>query len=119
MRLTIGLHQKDTQLFRGKELFAAIENFFEDGCCVSDRVADDAQYLRCRRLLSQRLLGLVEQPRVLDCDGGLVGKGLHQLDMLRRKCAGFLARNCDDADRTILAVHGHKQDDRERRVSAP
>jgi len=30
-------------------------------------------------------LQLVEQPRVLDCDDRLIGKGLEQLDLLVRK----------------------------------
>ena len=47
------------------------------------RVADDLEDVRCRRLLLQRfgqivgaLAQFVEQPRILDGDHGLVGKGL-------------------------------------------
>ncbi len=38
------------------------------GCVSGDRAADDLQHLARRRLLLQRLLGLVEQPHVLDRD---------------------------------------------------
>ena len=56
---------------------------------VGRRAADDAQDLAGRRLLLQRLgqlavalLQLLEQPRVLDGDDGLVGEGLQQRDLL-------------------------------------
>ncbi len=56
----------------------------EDRRGIGDRAADDAQHLGRRRLLRQRFLRLVEQPRVLDRDHGLVGEGLQQL----RRAAG-------------------------------
>jgi hypothetical protein len=37
------------------------------------------------RLAFQRLLRLVEQPRVLDCDDRLVGKRFNQVDLSYRK----------------------------------
>ena len=40
------------------------------------------QHLGRRCLLLQRLLGLVEQARVLDRDHGLVGERLQQCDLL-------------------------------------
>ena len=43
-------------------------------CCCSDSVRS-----------SVRCLHLVEQPHVLDRDHGLVGEGLHQLDLLLRE----------------------------------
>ncbi len=48
------------------------------GCVVGDRLADDLQYLGRGGLPLQRLLRLVEQPRVLDRDHRLVGEGLQQ-----------------------------------------
>ena len=48
---------------------------------------DDAQDLARRRLLLQCLLRIFEQAHVLDCDHGLIGKGMQQLDLLSRKRA--------------------------------
>ena len=57
------------------------------------------EHLRGRGLLLQRLgelararLHLVEQPRVLDRDHGLVGEGLDQLDLLVGKGPHLRAR---------------------------
>ena len=49
---------------------------------VGGRLADHLQHLRRGRLPRQRLLCLVEQPRVLDRDHGLVGEGLQQCELL-------------------------------------
>jgi hypothetical protein len=55
------------------------DRLFEDGLehrlHVGRRGADDLENPRRRRLLFERLLGLVEQARVLDRDHRLVGKG--------------------------------------------
>ena len=65
---------------------------------VAGRRADDAQYLRRRRLLLQglakvvgALAQLIEQARVLDCDDGLIGEILNQLDVLVGERAHLLA----------------------------
>ena len=62
---------------------------FEHGLEVKDRTADHLQHLGRGGLLLQRFgelalarLHLLEQPRVLDGDDGLVGEGLEQLDLL-------------------------------------
>ena len=49
--------------------------------------------------LAVRCLQLVEQPRVLDRDDGLVGERLHQLDLLVGERPHFLAVDGDHADR--------------------
>ena len=46
---------------------------------------DDLEDFGRRGLPLQRLLGLVEQPHILDGDHGLVGEGLQQLDVMRRR----------------------------------
>ena len=50
------------------------------------------QDLARRRLLLERLLGLVEQAHVLDRDHRLVGEGLEQRDLLVRKWPGSAGR---------------------------
>ena len=63
--------------------------------------ADDLQHVGGGGLLLQRLLGLVEQPRVLDRDHRLVGEGLEQRDLRRGERPG--ARR-DDGDRADAAA---------------
>ena len=68
---------------------------------VGDRAADHLQHLGGRRLLLQRLLGLVEQAHVLDRDHGLVGEGLHQADLgsaerPHLRCAAARSRRSTD-----------------------
>src|SRR6516164_1801344 len=47
--------------------------------------ADNAQHIRSRRLLLQRLPQFVQQPRVLDGDDGLGGESGQQFDLLVSK----------------------------------
>ena len=55
------------------------------GCTSVGELADDAQDLGRRRLLLQRLLGLVEEAHVLDRDHRLVGEGLRRARSAWRK----------------------------------
>ena len=84
---------------------------------LAGRARDDAQHLRGRGLLLQRLgklaralLHLVEQPHVLDRDHRLVGERPHQLDLTIRERAGRPAGNRDDANGTALVYHRHGND---------
>ena len=63
-------------------------------CCSSDSVSSR---VRC--------LQLVEQPRVLDGDHGLVGEICHQLDLLFGERPYLLAVDRDDADQLIVLEH--------------
>src|SRR5262245_1748491 len=47
---------------------------------IESRAADDLEYVGGGGLLLQRLAQLVEQPRVLDGDDGLVSEGGHQFN---------------------------------------
>jgi hypothetical protein len=71
---------------------AAVEDLVEHRRGVGDRAADHLQHLGGRGLLLERLLGLVEQARVLDRDHRLVGEGAEQVDLLvaetRRRLGG-------------------------------
>jgi len=59
-----------------EQLLAALQNLVEYRRGVGHRSADHLQHLGGSSLLLQRLLRLVEQPRVLDCDHRLVAKRL-------------------------------------------
>src|SRR5262249_21507370 len=72
---------------------------------VRRRTRNNAQYLRGRCLLLQRLAQvggalaqLVEEPRVLDGDDGLRGEILHQRDLSVGERADLLAVNSKYAD---------------------
>src|SRR5215469_14780827 len=62
------------------------------------RRANDAQHIRCCRLLLQRLAQLVEQARVLDGNDGLRGEVLDQFDLLVRERPDFLPIDANCAD---------------------
>ena len=77
-------------------------------------MTDDAQHLRCRRLLLQRfaeivgaLAQFVEQPRILDGDDGLGGEVLHQRDLLVGERPDLLAVDDNGADELIIFEHGY------------
>ena len=77
---------------------------------LAGRAADDLQHLRGRGLLLQRLAQvvgalaqLVEQPRVLDGDDGLGGKGPKQRHLLIRKWINFGASKLNCSNRLSLA----------------
>ena len=76
--------------------------------------ADHAEDVAAAGLLGQRLgevaglcLHLIEQPRVLDRDHGLVGEGLQQGDLLFVEGAHFLSPQQNGADTFVLAQQRH------------
>ena len=56
-----------------------------------------------------RLLGLVEQPHVLDRDHRLVGEGLHERDLDRRERAHLVAQQRDRTHCLALAQQRHRE----------
>ena len=52
------------------------------GCTSDGEDGDDLQDVGGGGLPLQRFARLVEQPRILDGDHGLIGEGLQQLDMV-------------------------------------
>ncbi len=77
---------------------------------ICGRARDDMQDLSRCRLLFQGLgevavacLEFLEQPDVLNGDGGLVGEGLQKGDLPLREEADFRARKLDRPDRDALA----------------
>ena len=106
----------DDDVARAAQPRCAVGDRVEHRLHVGRRAADDAQDLRRRRLLLQRLgdlgvarLQLLEQPHVLDRDHGLVGEGLQQLDLLVGERAHFRSANSDGADGSTLAQHRHRE----------
>ena len=69
------------------------------GCTSVGELLMTLQDLARRGLLLERLLGLVEQPHVLDRDHRLVGEGLEQRDLLVGERRPRAAQHRDRADR--------------------
>src|SRR5262245_23221519 len=70
---------------------------------LTGRRTDDAQHLGRRRLLLKRLPQLIEQPRVLDGDDGLVGEGFDQFDLPIGKSLYGRPTENEDANRASFA----------------
>jgi len=84
---------------------------------IAGRTADDLEHLRGCRLLLQRfgefaraLLLRLEQPRVLDRDDRLVGKGLDQLDLLLSEWPYGSAMQKEQANGSPLPQKRHAKD---------
>ena len=75
---------------------------------IESRPADDLEHVGGRGLLLQQFTQLVEQPRILDGDDGLVGEVLHQFDLLVGEWPYILAIDCDGANRFAFLQHGHR-----------
>ncbi len=65
-----------------KELQTRLHDGLEHGLHVIRRTSNHLKDFSRGRLPLQRLARLVEQPRVLDCDDSLIGKGLEQLHVV-------------------------------------
>ncbi len=101
------LAQQDRHIHPVDQPGAGSSDRVEHRLRVVRRTADDTQDLGGRRLPLQGLLGLVEQPHVLDRDHGLVGKGRHQADLAGGKGPGPRARDADRPNRLAVPDHRH------------
>ena len=93
-------------------MFGICQQGFEHRGEFAGRAGDDAQHLRGRGLLPQRLGKIIgalpqflEQPGILDCDDGLGGEILDQLDLPIGEQADDLPVNADSADQLIVFEH--------------
>ena len=91
------------------KVIGALGNSLEDGLHVIGRTGDHLQDFRSRGLPLQRFPGLVEQPRVLDCDHRLIGEGRQQIDLLVIERTHFGTAQQDRADALVATQQGHGQ----------
>ena len=98
-----------------EQALAAVHDGLEYRLRVGDRAADHAQDLGGRGLPLERLVGLVEQARVLDGDQRLVAEGLGERNFLAVESSGLLAEDRQGADRFAVA----QQRNGERRRGRP
>ena len=94
-----------------EQALAAVEDLRRTPAHVGRaELADHAQHLGGGGLLLERLLGLVEQAHVLDRDHRLVGEGLQQVDLGRRRTGRACARSSEITPiARALAQHRHGQ----------
>ena len=78
------------------------EERFEHRLEFKCRAADDLEHVGGGGLLLQRFTQLVEQPRILDGDDGLIGEGLNELQLFVGKGTGFRSENDDRTDRLSI-----------------
>jgi hypothetical protein len=76
---------------------------------VEGRATDHLEHVGGGGLPLQRLAQLVEQPRVLDGDDGLLGEVADQLDLLIGEGAHLLPVDVDVADQLAFLEHRHQQ----------
>ena len=102
----VSLDQIDGDRFETEQALAGFENGLEDRRRVRDGTADDLQDVGGRGLPLQRLLGFVEQPRVLDRDDRLIAERFGLRDLLGAETVGRVAPTSEQADAVALAQAG-------------
>src|SRR5262245_65255859 len=103
-------HIRNAQASRG------LRDGIKHGLKIELGSADRAEHLADRSLIFQRFrkfprarLHLLEQPRVLYGDDGLVGEGLHQLDLLIGEWSYLLTVDGQSANEAILFQQGYEE----------
>ena len=96
----------DAQARAVEQSFAAVEDLVEHRLRIGERAADHLQHLGGRRLLLECLGRLAQQANVLDRDDGLVGEGLQQVGLARRRDARIGPGDDDRADRLPVSQQG-------------
>src|SRR5262245_56925133 len=111
------LHPNHPSLIRLAKLGGRFDQCVEYGLEIELGAANNAEYLadgclrfqRLGQLAFARLLSLKEA-RVLDGDHGLVGKGLHELNLLCREGPHLVVYAHDHADYDIVSEHWHGEE---------
>src|SRR5262249_52624780 len=104
-RFSFGLKQHAE--LRLADAHCVLQHGVEHGSQLAWRGRNDAQHVGGGGLLLQRLLQLVEQPRILDGDDGLGGEICHQLNLLVREGTSFLTIDGDGSNQFIVFEHRH------------
>ncbi len=107
-------HQADAEAHAAEQPLTAVEDLLEHRLGVRHRAADHLQHLGSGGLSFQRLLGLIEQPCVLDRDQRLVAERFGQRDLVGGEGARSGARQGEHANAFVCAQQGKHQ----RRVDA-
>lgn len=112
----VAISQNDQRIICLAKPACAFHNRLEHRTDFSRRGSDNPQDIGTTGLVRQRLgqisrpaLQLFEEPYILDCDHGLVGKRGDEVDLLFRERLHALTSDYDRADRLILAQEGNAE----------
>ena len=100
---------RDHRRLAAKQPLGALDNRLEYRLHVGRRTGDHLQDVGGRGLPLQRLLRLVEQPRVLDGDHGLIGEALEYRNLVFRERAHFLPTRNDATEHNAISHQGHRK----------
>src|SRR5262249_16161310 len=100
---------KDEPLLGCAKPRRVLDQSVENGLKLEGRAADDLEHVGGGGLLLQRFAELVEQPRILDRDHGLVGETLDQLDLLVGERSDLLPKNVDNTNQLALFEHRDRE----------
>src|SRR6516164_6216982 len=99
-----------TRLVGAAEARHRLNERIKDHIEVDGGAADYLEYVCCCGLLLQRLPQLIEQPRILDGDHGLLREVAEQFDLLVGERTDLLAIDGDGTDYLIFPQHRHLDD---------
>ena len=100
---------RDHRRMAAEKPLGAFRDRFEYRLHVRRRAGDHLEDVGRRSLPLQRLLRLVEQPRVLDGDHGLVGEALEYRNLVFRERAHFLPTRNDATEHNAISHQGHRK----------
>src|SRR5215469_10604829 len=110
--VSISFGQKKYAESSGADADGILQHGLEYWLQIAGRRADDAQHLRCCRLLLQRfgqvsraLAQFIEQPRILDGDDGLLGEIAEKLDLLFSEQTRLPTQDIEGADRLVVLYY--------------
>src|SRR5262245_30083577 len=113
---SIALAQPQNHVIDPANPRGALNDGVENRLHVRGRAADDAEHLRCRRLMLQSftqlcvaLSDLFEQPHVLDGNDRLASESFEQFNMSVRKWTHFDASDVDHTNRRSFSDHRHAE----------
>src|SRR5262249_41664661 len=92
---------------RVAEAHCRLDQRIEHRFQIEGRAADHLEDVGCGSLLLERLAQLVEQPRVLDGNDGLIGEISVQCDLLVGEGPNFLPKDGDNSNQLIVLEHRH------------
>src|SRR5262245_19511732 len=91
------------------QMHRVVGDRFKNRPKVRCRTAYDAEHLRSRCLLFQRLSQLVEQPAILDGDHSLGGEAFNEFNLFLGEWSHLLAIDHNCADQLLVFDHWHCQ----------
>ena len=102
-------------VIRFKEAARGVDDRLENWLQLIRRATNDVEHVAGRGLILKRFLQFSNQPRVLNRNDRLVGKGFDEVDLLACKGLHHGALQSDDADRSSVP---HERNSEHRPIAA-